>query len=363
MRVRYLCEIALMTVLAGPSVAWKVIRDDNGVFTRLGDRDRQEELQRLREAVSVVADELKSQIQTKIGPRVKTTFQQSDSGRRLSIDNAVAQALLDTHNTMRSDTAAGDTTGQPSATNMNKMHWDPALATVAQNYANGCHYEHNPNRNTEFQAIADEATFYYEAPASLSRSIGENIFASSNKDMDFEQGALFGMQLFFDEYVDYSYDEGSCSNVCGHYTQIVWAPSRYVGCGIASCDSLGGLGEDYENNGGLFMVCNYFQAQSSSWPYEKGSTCTNCPVDRKDNCNGDSLCGGCMATTVDACTDIYTSGCDSAWCGTNCDALGCSVDDENACTASCYGCYDTCSVSGCGAEAPTCCDDGKFCRG
>lgn len=41
-----------------------------------------------------------------------------------------------------------------------------------------------------------------------------------------------------DEKFDYDYATNSCTagKVCGHYTQVVWENSQYVGCGSAKCD-------------------------------------------------------------------------------------------------------------------------------
>lgn len=39
------------------------------------------------------------------------------------------------------------------------------------------------------------------------------------------------------------------AKVCGHYTQVVWKNSRYVGCGKAMAA-----------NGTLYYVCNYYPA-------------------------------------------------------------------------------------------------------
>jgi pathogenesis-related protein 1 len=36
------------------------------------------------------------------------------------------------------------------------------------------------------------------------------------------------------EVRDYNYRANSCRGVCGHYTQVVWANTREVGCAIAS---------------------------------------------------------------------------------------------------------------------------------
>lgn len=35
------------------------------------------------------------------------------------------------------------------------------------------------------------------------------------------------------ESTDYDYASNTCSGVCGHYTQVVWAATTQVGCGIA----------------------------------------------------------------------------------------------------------------------------------
>ena len=40
----------------------------------------------------------------------------------------------------------------------------------------------------------------------------------------------------------------SCSGICGHYTQVVWAASLELGCGLSSCPGLA-----Y----GSTIVCNY----------------------------------------------------------------------------------------------------------
>jgi pathogenesis-related protein 1 len=34
---------------------------------------------------------------------------------------------------------------------------------------------------------------------------------------------------------DYEYRANSCSNVCGHYTQVVWRKSTKLGCGVTNC--------------------------------------------------------------------------------------------------------------------------------
>jgi len=46
------------------------------------------------------------------------------------------------------------------------------------------------------------------------------------------------------EKSDYTFATRTCASgkVCGHYTQVVWAKSKYLGCGYAYCPS-----EPYKN--------------------------------------------------------------------------------------------------------------------
>jgi uncharacterized protein YkwD len=102
------------------------------------------------------------------------------------------------------------------------LRWSRALARHAQNWANrlaarNCELEHRP---------ADQ--------------YGENLFWSS-RPVD--------AQAVVDEWVaeraNYNHRNNSCRSRCGHYTQVVWAESRSVGCGMAKCG-------DSE-----LWVCNY----------------------------------------------------------------------------------------------------------
>ena len=48
-----------------------------------------------------------------------------------------------------------------------------------------------------------------------------------------------------DEIKNYNYKNNTCSGVCGHYTQVVWANTKRVGCAKIEC------------NGMDIWVCNY----------------------------------------------------------------------------------------------------------
>lgn len=112
--------------------------------------------------------------------------------------------------------------------------WDPALAATAQAWADSCTdndapiglVDHNPNRS-------DGHPWY----------VGENIYGSGGPALGTDAVALWAS-----EEASYDYASNTCNGICGHYTQIVWAASTNLGCGISSCPGLA-----YGNT----VVCDY----------------------------------------------------------------------------------------------------------
>lgn len=62
------------------------------------------------------------------------------------ITNNQKYEILEAHNHLRSSVAQGQVAGQPSAQNMREMVWDDELAAKAQQWANQCTFQHDPNR-------------------------------------------------------------------------------------------------------------------------------------------------------------------------------------------------------------------------
>ncbi len=112
--------------------------------------------------------------------------------------------------------------------------WDPSLAATAQAWAEQCIdndapiglIDHNPNRSDGHPAY-----------------VGENVYGSSGG-----ASGTDAVALWVSEEADYDYDTNSCSGVCGHYTQVVWATTTAVGCGIHDCPGL---------TYGSTVVCDY----------------------------------------------------------------------------------------------------------
>ncbi len=113
--------------------------------------------------------------------------------------------------------------------------WDPKLASDARNYA---------------KKLADEDKFEH-APQSLGDDAqGENLWMGSigfykSKDM---VGSWIGEREFMrsGRFPDVS-TTGDWTDV-GHYTQLISAKTKYVGCGVES------------NQNDEFLVCRYYPA-------------------------------------------------------------------------------------------------------
>lgn len=115
------------------------------------------------------------------------------------------------------------------------LAWSPTLAATAQAWANQCRdvdapigvIDHNPNRSVGHP--------YY---------VGENIFASSGSPyLPSEVVADWASESQY-----YNYAANTCSYICGHYTQLVWRATAFVGCARSDCP---GLAFRYS------VVCNY----------------------------------------------------------------------------------------------------------
>ncbi|KAI5096130.1 peptidase inhibitor 16-like [Silurus meridionalis] len=158
------------------------------------------------------------------------------------------EQILDLHNQYRSMVI-------PEAADMQHMTWDDALSLVAEDYAAKCIWDHNPE-------VIDD--------------YGENLFLTTGK-----LNVSKSIASWFDEHNNYDYDTNTCrSGMCGHYTQLVWAGSRIVGCASHFCPTVQKIA--YRN--ATILVCNYDPAGNvkEELPYEKGPPCSKCPTGMDD---------------------------------------------------------------------------------
>ena len=116
------------------------------------------------------------------------------------------------------------------------LAWDPALAAVAQAWAEQCIdnsapiglIDHNAGRSDNYPGY-----------------VGENIYGSSGTAT-----AQRAVSSWASEKTDYDYASNSCApgKACGHYTQVVWSTSERLGCALYNCPGL-----QYSSS----LVCNY----------------------------------------------------------------------------------------------------------
>uniref|UniRef100_A0A915K960 SCP domain-containing protein n=1 Tax=Romanomermis culicivorax TaxID=13658 RepID=A0A915K960_ROMCU len=81
---------------------------------------------------------------------------------------------------------------------------------------------------------------------------GENVYYNTMNPQDSNFHMKNAVQSWFDEHKQFRYPN-SCGGACGHYTQVVWAKSKKVGCGFTVCDGIAG----WVGSKAVMLVCNY----------------------------------------------------------------------------------------------------------
>ncbi|KAF1758027.1 hypothetical protein GCK72_014485 [Caenorhabditis remanei] len=176
-------------------------------------------------------------------------------------------AIVNVHNTLRSSIAKGTYvakgTKKAAGSNMLKMKWDATIATSAQTYANSCPSGHSG------AAGLGENLYYYWTTGTVSNLDSFGATASAAWEKEFQdfgwQTNLLDLTLF--------------KTGIGHATQMAWAKTNLIGCGVKNC------GPDASKRGmtRVIVVCQYkpqgnFLNQNI---YTSGATCSACPTGTK----------------------------------------------------------------------------------
>ncbi|XP_036623682.1 peptidase inhibitor 16 isoform X3 [Trichosurus vulpecula] len=160
-----------------------------------------------------------------------------------SLNDEEKQMVVELHNLYRSQVS-------PPATNMKNMKWDEDLAAFAKAYASKCVWGHNKDRGRR----------------------GENLFAITEGEMDLE----LAVEQWYNEHEHYDLSNATCAEgqMCGHYTQVVWAKTERIGCGSQFCETLEGVMETNIH----VLVCNYEPPGNvkGQKPYVEGPQCSQC---------------------------------------------------------------------------------------
>nr|XP_022307528.1 GLIPR1-like protein 1 [Crassostrea virginica] len=156
--------------------------------------------------------------------------------------NSEDQEFLNAHNNKRRIVS-------PTAANMKEMKWSEELATIARNHAQKCDYTTSTERSRQ------SSTFSY---------VGENWYMGT--------GSISEVVTAWDDGKNYyDFSSNTCSSICGHYIQVVWSASEYLGCARVLCGRK--FGTNYYKS-----VCNYGTGSLVNLrPYISGTPCSQCP--------------------------------------------------------------------------------------
>ncbi|XP_057380131.1 mucin-2-like [Daphnia carinata] len=184
--------------------------------------------------------------------------------------------ILQVHNDYRRKVAQGlETRGnpgpQPSASNMRQLIWDEELAVMAQTHAQQCVFKHDTCR--------DVSRF----------RVGQNIYVGgSSADNLGTSSWEKAVTAWYDEVDDMTSAyvtnfPASPPKVIGHYTQLVWANSYTVGCGVAYYQSTATF--DVTSPYNRLYVCNYGPTGNfvNSPVYQQGTAGSACPAPTSNN--------------------------------------------------------------------------------
>ncbi|KAL3282019.1 hypothetical protein HHI36_005222 [Cryptolaemus montrouzieri] len=139
----------------------------------------------------------------------------------------IKQKIVTIHNVFR-------TKVKPSASNMLKMVWNDNIAKSAQKWTQHCQFLTHDSNAGRFIANYGPC--------------GQNIFVATQK-----VPWLFAIKTWFLERDNFTYGGRNDLMRIGHYTQMVWAASHEVGCGISKCMSIvNGTQQKYYS-----YICNY----------------------------------------------------------------------------------------------------------
>nr|CAI5823893.1 unnamed protein product [Callosobruchus analis] len=143
------------------------------------------------------------------------------------------RVIVDGHNNIRNQIARGTFPGLPRGKNFKQMKWDQALANEAQRIANSCVFAHQKAHDRRWGWV------------------GQNLYTSMSTANS--RGADWGgaLRSWSNEAKYYKYG-GPVTSQNGHFTQMIWADSEYIGCGFVNYKS-----NDPKWRYKKLYVCNY----------------------------------------------------------------------------------------------------------
>ena len=153
--------------------------------------------------------------------------------RAAGVEPAAMRGATAAHNRARASVQP------PAPVPLPKLIWDNDLQRLAQHWADRCVFEHSHG------------------------ATGENLFAGTADHYE----PAFVVDDWVSEKKDYHFAGNSCDGACGHYTQVVWANSRRVGCAMQTCTKHSPFGAS--TGAWQLWVCEYDPPGNyvGQWPY------------------------------------------------------------------------------------------------
>merc|ERR1719312_1991842 len=140
--------------------------------------------------------------------------------------------IVKTHNELRQRVASGQESNgdQPGASNMRKLVWNDELAEVAQRLVDQCKFTHDKNRNMCDGTYVGQNIYM----AMASKQTQDQVMATVDKAVNnwYSEVEKPGFDSSFIN--PFQYSPGA-----GHYTQVVWAETQAVGCGLVNFEEGG----------------------------------------------------------------------------------------------------------------------------
>jgi hypothetical protein len=167
------------------------------------------------------------------------------------LSDAEIAAMVAAHNAVRQGVAQAESLRLGGTVSIPDLTWDPAVAAVAQEYADylinqnppEIHHCDHPDHHTKPAEI-----HHCDRVAQL--GLGENLYLVWSTGTP-DQSPSMAVGSWESEKQDYNYDSNTCApgKQCGHYTQVVWSSTQRLGCGRAVRTT---NGRTY-----VIWVCNY----------------------------------------------------------------------------------------------------------
>ncbi|XP_033737020.1 serotriflin-like [Pecten maximus] len=166
--------------------------------------------------------------------------------------------ILDMHNEMRK---------KQHGSNMNELVWDDTLAQEALEWISSCTFEHQM------------------------KGRGENLAFNTDEESN-EALITKSMDDWYSEIQYFQYGNKSCSKEC-HFSQLVWAETRKVGCSMVRCPSFHVPWDPDTVIPNAWYIGCFYDPKGNDYgvfPWLQGKPCSHCLKGQTCSLNG--LCHG-----------------------------------------------------------------------